>query len=106
MSRKDITNKHIIQAVLEYEKHRNYRLPNIRPGEGFSTEELNAMGVPCEEIETLLFDGILQEITGEPIKVCQRAIERAERDGIIEYGCAVLTKKGNDMLKILRLPNE
>ncbi len=45
---------------------------------------------------------ILQEWTGEPEKVCYRAMERAEERGYIEYGTSIrsgwLTEKGEELL--------
>jgi hypothetical protein len=45
---------------------------------------------------------LLTEWTGEPEKVCYRAMERAEEAGLIEYGvslrCGWLTEKGRQLL--------
>ncbi|HYC30063.1 MAG TPA: hypothetical protein VEB42_14620 [Chitinophagaceae bacterium] len=45
---------------------------------------------------------ILQEITGEPEKVCYRAMERAYERDLIEYGCSLrsgwITEKGKTVL--------
>lgn len=46
---------------------------------------------------------ILYEITGQPEKVCYRAMERAAKRGYIEYGVSLrtgwLTDKGDELLK-------
>lgn len=45
----------------------------------------------------------LQSWTGQPEKVCYRALERAEERGLIEYGVSLrtgwLTEKGEQLLK-------
>jgi hypothetical protein len=50
----------------------------------------------------LLLDELLAERTGQPIKVCFRAMERACRRGLIEYGmwlqAAWLTDRGKALL--------
>lgn len=44
----------------------------------------------------------LVEMTGQPMKVCYRAMERAEERGLIDYGVSLrtgfLTEKGIDLL--------
>lgn len=46
---------------------------------------------------------VLMEITGEPEKVCWRAMERAAERGYVEYGvslnCGWATKKGLALVK-------
>ncbi|NBW17354.1 MAG: hypothetical protein EBR82_56180 [Caulobacteraceae bacterium] len=50
-------------------------------------------------------EDFLNEWTGQPYKVCLRAMERAERRGLIEYGvslhCGWLTEKGQKILSEL-----
>lgn len=45
---------------------------------------------------------LLEEWTGEPVKVCYRAMERANDRGYIEYGTSLrsgwLTEKGQQMI--------
>jgi hypothetical protein len=45
---------------------------------------------------------LLSEWTGEPVKVCYRAMERAEEQGYIEYGTSLrsgwLTEKGKQLV--------
>ena len=47
---------------------------------------------------------ILAEMTGEPVKVCIRAMERAARRGYIECGVSLrsgwLTEKGQQLLTL------
>lgn len=46
---------------------------------------------------------VLQERTGQPLKVCDRAIERAANRGLVDWGVhsdgCWLTKAGLEMLK-------
>ena len=80
MSVKDITDKEVCAAYREYRD-------NI--DESFEHKDW-----PYE---------ILMRITGQPFKVCYRAMERAERHGLIEYGVSLrtgwLTEKGKELLR-------
>jgi hypothetical protein len=48
-------------------------------------------------------DEILAERTGQPLKVCVRAMERADRHGLLEWGVSLrsgwLTQRGHDLLQ-------
>lgn len=74
MATKDITDYQVCQA---FEK-------KIKDGEGFA-------------------DSILEQMTGEPPKVCERAMERAEKRGLIESGISLrtgwLTQAGLELLR-------
>lgn len=52
---------------------------------------------------------VLEEITGESPKVCYRALERAYRHGLVNYGVSLrtgwLTEKGLELLTIPENPN-
>jgi len=73
MATKNITDKQVVQAYLEY-KSSEYRYPS----------------------------GYLVALTGEPEKVCIRAMERAADRGYIEYGVSLrtgwVTKEGLDLV--------
>jgi hypothetical protein len=73
MSTKDITDLMVCAAVTAYKTH----------GLPFSDERLHLE-------------------TGQPIKVCERAMERAYRRGLIEYGVSLrsgwLTEEGEALL--------
>lgn len=46
---------------------------------------------------------VLRRTTGQPFKVCYRAMERADQRGLVEYGVSLrsgwLTEKGQELLK-------
>ena len=74
MATKDITDLQVLQAQVKWRE--------------------NQSGLwSCE---------ILAQETGEPVKVCYRALERAYRRGLLECGVSLrtawLTKKGCDLL--------
>lgn len=73
MSRKNISDKQVVLAVSEYQQHRD-RFP---------------YEILCEQ-------------TGEPEKVCYRAMERACDNGYLDYGVSLrtswLTEKGKQLL--------
>jgi hypothetical protein len=79
MSTKDITDKMVCEAYLE------------------SRDKWG--GTNFEYPQT-----ILQRITGQCEKVCIRAMERAEKRGLIEYGVSLqtgwLTEKGKSLLNL------
>lgn len=80
MATKDITDKQVCKAYAEAERQRgidwknDYEYPYL----------------------------ILMRITGQPEKVCYRAMERAEERGYIEYGVSLrtgwLTIKGKELI--------
>jgi len=74
MSRSDITDKQVCQAFSEWMKNRNE----------FAT-------------------AILHRMTGEPMKVCHSACERAVMRGFIDCGVSVrsgwLTEKGKELIQ-------
>ena len=79
MATKDITDKQVVEAYQEYQK---------------SVAEEGYLKYPYE---------ILRDITGEPEKVCLRAMERAEGRGFIE--CGVSLRSGwitDEGLKLIR----
>ena len=73
MATKDISDIQVIKAYLEYKQTRHF---------------------PYD---------ILYRDTGQPIKVCYRAMERAEKRGYIDYGTSLrtgwVTEKGYGLLK-------
>lgn len=76
MARKDITDKQVCEAYEQYGKNVSN---GIRP------------------LAWLIFK------TGEPEKVCWRAMERACDRGLVEYGVSLnvgwLTERGKEMLR-------
>ena len=78
MARKDISDELIVRTVAEI----------------WSRREAGEKG--------LWLDDLLNFRTGEPMKVCYRAMERACDRGLIEYGMSLrgawLTDKGKSML--------
>lgn len=84
MATKDITDKQVIEAYGEYHEAKKGRTSFIE-----------------EEFEWP-YD-ILHRTTGQPVKVCYRAMERAEERGYIEYGVSLrtgwITDKGKELLK-------
>ena len=81
MSTKDVTDKMVAEAYAEAARQRG---PNWRDSYQYPYE-------------------ILQQRTGECFKVCYRAMERAARRGLVEYGVSLrtgwLTDKGKELLK-------
>lgn len=65
MSTKDITDKQVVEAYRDSIEKRNMTQQSCWP------------------------EDILHERTGEHVKVCLRAMERAERRGLIEYGVSL-----------------
>lgn len=57
----------------------------------------------AKSIPGVFAETILMRMTGQPEKVCYRAMERAERRGLIEYGVSLrsgwLTDAGMQLLK-------
>ena len=84
MATKDISDKQVCEAYLEYITVR---------------DSLAYIGIIAEHQWPY---EILQRVTGQPEKVCYRACERAERRGFIEYGTSLrsgwLTEKGKSLL--------
>ena len=74
MATKDISDRQVCEAVRESRLHGFYPWP-------------------CE---------LLAQRTGQPEKVCCRAIERAEEHGLLEYGVSLrtawLTEQGMDLI--------
>ena len=81
MAMKDITDKQVCEAYLEAERQRG---PNLEHSYEFPYE-------------------ILQRRTGQPFKVCYRAMERADRKELVEYGVSLrtgwLTEKGRRLIE-------
>ncbi len=77
MARKDVPTRLVCMAVAEH------------VAQGFEDPDAHAR---------------LVEWTGEPAKVCLRALERDEERGYIEYGHSIygawLTQKGKDLLSV------
>ena len=82
MATKDITDLQVVQAYAEMHRQR---------------EADRGSGHPSEHA-----DDILQRTTGQPEKVCERAMERAYGRGLIECGMWLrggwLTAKGTALL--------
>lgn len=78
MARKDITDRAVCLAYLICERDRVEGRPARWPYQ------------------------ILQQTSGQPFKVCYRAMERAEKRGLIEYGVSLrtgwLTDKGRELV--------
>jgi len=64
MSRKDISNEQVVKACNEFHYTNDCKL---------------------------FVDEILMRDTGQPLKVCEAALERAEKQGLIEYGVSIRT---------------
>lgn len=79
MATKDISDKQVIQAV-KYRKDR----------------------CDLSTFSNVTNVTVLMEITGQPEKVCYRALERAEKRGLIEVGVSLntawLTESGESLL--------
>jgi hypothetical protein len=82
---KDISDKQVCEAYVEYHEKLKGRTSFI---EGEFEWPYN----------------ILQRVTGQPEKVCYRAMERASDRGYIEYGVSLrtgwLTDKGKALLSV------
>lgn len=63
MAVKDVTDADVVRACLEFHKDRSGK---------FALD-------------------LLAEATGQPVKVCYRAMERAEKRGLIDYGVSLRT---------------
>jgi len=85
MATKDITDRQVCEAV------RDYHLQIKEAGEPYG--KLIGLKWPYE---------LLAQRTGEPEKVCYRAMERAEERGLIDYGVSLrtgwLSEKGEELL--------
>lgn len=95
MATKDITDAQVCRAVQDYNDAIK-ALPPLRSGPfGLfgTTPIVYAPPFPYEA---------LAASTGQPEKVCYRAMERAEKRGLIEYGVSLrtgwLTDKGKALL--------
>lgn len=86
MATKDISDKLVCEAYAAYR--------------AISDETLKTGIEPVDDVFPY---NILQEITGQPFKVCYRAMERAADRDLIEYGVSLrtgwLTEKGKALLK-------
>ena len=82
MATKDITDLQVVEAYAEMKRH---------------------MDAIREIKRTFQYaDEILERMTGQPLKVCQRAMERAYGHGLVEYGMWLrggwLTDAGKSLL--------
>jgi hypothetical protein len=93
MSTKDITDRHVCEAYAEVDAGRKH----VKLGQLFG-DILG--GTPLRRVE--FADAILLRKTGQPEKVVNRAMERAHRHGLIEYGVSLrsgwLTEEGQRLL--------
>ena len=80
MPTKDITDRQVLEAYQSYDKR-------------------SRLG----ELQVEWPYQILQRLTGMPFKVCYRAMERAYKRGLLEYGVSLrtgwLTDAGQELLK-------
>lgn len=87
MATKDITDKQVCEAYAEIKKQ---------------TDDLMSRRALLIEKHDWPYD-LLMKMTGQPEKVCYRAMERAEERGLIEYGVSLrsgwLTEKGKELLR-------
>lgn len=85
MSRKDVTDEMVCRAVHAYSTAMRESDYKARPPFPYET---------------------LSQLTGEPEKVCYRALERAYEHGMIEYGVSLrtgwLTDKGLALIGVQR----
>ena len=94
MATKDISDVQVLQAFVDFRAAEGMDKP-IPPGKIF--------GMSPPVTETKWPYHILMERTGEPFKVCYRAIERAESRGLLDCGVSLrtgwLTDKGKALLE-------
>lgn len=93
MATKDISDAQVCCAVLDYQQAIKPLLPTGM-GECFGLKER-------EEWPLYPYEALAQQ-TGQSEKVCFRAVERACRRGLIEYGVSLrtgwLTREGLDLV--------
>lgn len=94
MAMKDITDEQVCRAVQAYQD----AMPPLKPGAIFG------MGPPTGAYPPYPYEALAAE-TGQPEKVCFRAMERAADRGLIEYGVSLrtgwLTEKGKQLARIV-----
>lgn len=92
MATKDITDEQVCRAVQAYQDATR-ALPRM-PGQVFGM-------TPVYDAPLFPYEALARE-TGEAEKVCYRAMERAERRGLIEVGTSLrtgwLSAKGKQLL--------
>jgi hypothetical protein len=86
MATKDISDWQVLHAYRQYEEHPH--LPGTNPMVEFSYHVAESHGDKL--VEKWPYD-YLMELTGQPPKVCYRAIERAARRGFVDYGVSLRT---------------
>lgn len=98
MSRKEISDKQVCEAVERYQAGIDATLRKI----GFRTRKDAApQGEPQDEPKFV--DDILHEMTSQSRKVCMRAMERVLSRGLLNYGVSLrtawLTMQGKQFLE-------
>lgn len=92
MATKHVTDKMVCEAVAEYQRELDAELAALSPGTIF--------GLRAVQTEWP-YDKLMRR-TGECMKVCYRAMERACDRGYLEYGVSLrtawLTDKGKALL--------
>lgn len=77
-------------------------IPDVMVCRAYAERAAKRSAEPYEFLQDWPYE-ILKEWTGQPEKVCERAMERAERRGLIEYGVSLrsgwLTEKGKALLE-------
>lgn len=93
MSAKDVSDELVCKAI---------DICHKRNRETVARNPWKIWGMEPSKPEPWPYD-LLAEWTGQPIKVCYRAMERAEERGLIEYGTSLrtgwLTEKGKALLQ-------
>lgn len=93
MAMKDITDKQVCAAVNKYQEE-------MKPL--FDTNKIFGDSFPMAEHPKYPYETLVIE-TGQPEKVCYRAMERAADRDLIEYGVSLrtgwLTDKGKALIK-------
>lgn len=94
MATKDISDAQVCRAVQAYQDAmRPYKL---------KSGPFGLFGVEQDPTPPYPYEALAAE-TGQPEKVCYRAMERAERRGLIEYGVSLrtgwLTPAGKTLLE-------
>lgn len=92
MATKDISDAQVLLAYVEYRQKLDLEPP----------KRFYGMTAPTEETEWPYT--ILQRMTGQPFKVCYRAMERAENRRLIDCGVSLrtgfLTAEGKAYLRV------
>lgn len=93
MATKDISDVEVLRAVADFRASEEMDRP-VNPRQIF--------GMAKPEKETRWPYVLLMERTGQPMKVCYRAMERADDRGLLEYGVSLrtawITEKGRALL--------